>query len=76
MNIHQLVPTVSLLLLAAPVFAQTTFTSPNGFDTKVMRIVIKQRKKDRVEREEEQAMVDLYMNALGMLQGDEVDKAA
>ncbi len=39
----------------------------NGFDTKILRKVITLRKKDHVEREEEQAMIDLYLNALGML---------
>lgn len=39
----------------------------NGFDTKILRKVITLRKKDTVEREEEQAMIDLYLNALGML---------
>ena len=39
----------------------------NGFDTKILRKVIAIRKKDRHEREEEEAMLDLYLNALGML---------
>ena len=43
----------------------------NGFDTKILRKVIALRKKDTVEREEEQAMIDLYLNALGMLPGAE-----
>lgn len=43
----------------------------NGFDTKVLRKVVALRKKDHVEREEEQAMIDLYLNALGMLPGAE-----
>ncbi len=38
-----------------------------GFDTKVMRKVITMRKKDPQEREEEEAMLALYMQALGML---------
>ncbi len=38
----------------------------NGFDTKILRKVITLRKKDTVEREEEQAMIDLYLHALGM----------
>ena len=38
----------------------------NGFDTKILRKVITIRKKDRTEREEEEAMLDLYMHALGM----------
>ncbi len=39
----------------------------NGFDAKIMRKVITMRRKDKTEREEEQAMVELYLNALGML---------
>ncbi|MBL8907265.1 MAG: DUF2312 domain-containing protein [Rhizobiales bacterium] len=39
----------------------------NGFDTKILRKVISIRKKDRHEREEEEAMLDLYMIALGMV---------
>lgn len=37
-----------------------------GFDTKAVRTIIRLRKKDRAEREEEQAILDLYMNALGI----------
>ena len=39
----------------------------NGFDTKVMRQVIRLRKKDVAERQEEEALLDLYLHALGML---------
>ena len=38
-----------------------------GFDTKVLRKVIAMRKKDPQEREEEEAMLALYLQALGML---------
>ena len=38
----------------------------NGFDTKTLRTVIRLRKKGRAEREEEGALLDLYLNALGM----------
>ena len=41
-----------------------------GFDTKVMRQVIRLRKKDVAERQEEEALLDLYLHALGMLSGD------
>ncbi|HEY7748813.1 MAG TPA: DUF2312 domain-containing protein [Aestuariivirgaceae bacterium] len=37
-----------------------------GFDTKILRKVIGLRRRDRHEREEEQAMLDLYLGALGM----------
>lgn len=45
------------------VFAEAKGT---GFDTKAMRTIIRLRKKDQAEREEEEAMLDLYMAALGM----------
>lgn len=37
----------------------------NGFDTKTMRKVIALRKKPKEERQEEEALLDLYMTALG-----------
>lgn len=39
----------------------------NGFDTKVLREVVKIRKQDLAERQERDAVRDLYMQALGML---------
>jgi len=39
----------------------------NGFDTKTLRKIIALRKKDPNERSEEEAMLDLYLSALGML---------
>jgi uncharacterized protein (UPF0335 family) len=39
----------------------------HGFDTKILRKVISLRKRDRHEREEEEAMLDLYLGALGMI---------
>jgi uncharacterized protein (UPF0335 family) len=37
-----------------------------GFDTKVMRQVIRLRKMENADRQEQEAMLDLYLNALGM----------
>ncbi|MBQ0752202.1 MAG: DUF2312 domain-containing protein [Roseovarius sp.] len=37
-----------------------------GYDTKVMRIVIARRKRDRDDLAEEGAVLDLYEDALGM----------
>lgn len=37
-----------------------------GFDTKAIRKIIALRKKDTAERQEEEAMLELYMEALGM----------
>jgi uncharacterized protein (UPF0335 family) len=39
----------------------------NGFDTRILRKVITLRKKDAAEREEEEAVLALYMSALGMV---------
>ena len=39
----------------------------NGFDTKALRAVIKLRKQDANERNEQQLILETYMNALGML---------
>jgi len=43
----------------------------NGFDIKILRMVIALRKKEATVREEEQSMLDLYMAALGMLPAEE-----
>jgi uncharacterized protein (UPF0335 family) len=37
-----------------------------GFDTKAVRTIIRMRKKDQAERQEEEAILDLYKAALGM----------
>jgi len=37
-----------------------------GFDVKIMRKVVSLRKKETAERQEEQALLDLYLHALGM----------
>jgi uncharacterized protein (UPF0335 family) len=42
----------------------------SGFDTKIMRKVVSLRKKDSTERQEEEAILDLYLSALGMLPAD------
>lgn len=39
----------------------------NGFDTKTLRSVVRLRKQDRAEREEQEALLDLYLHALGMV---------
>ena len=38
-----------------------------GFDTKAVRTIVRLRKKDQAERQEEEAIIDLYKNALGMV---------
>ena len=37
----------------------------NGFDVKVLRKVIRLRKQDRAKRMEEEAILDLYLSAIG-----------
>lgn len=39
----------------------------NGFDPKIMRQVVRLRKQDVSERQEQEAILDLYMQALGMM---------
>jgi uncharacterized protein (UPF0335 family) len=39
----------------------------NGFDTKILRKVIRLRKQDKAKRQEEEALVDLYLSAIGGL---------
>lgn len=38
----------------------------NGFDTKVLRQIVRIRKQDQNERMEQEALLELYMSALGM----------
>ena len=37
-----------------------------GFDAKAVRSILRIRKKDHAERQEEEAILELYMQALGM----------
>ena len=39
----------------------------NGFDVKALRSVIRLRKQEPTERNEQQLILETYMNALGML---------
>jgi uncharacterized protein (UPF0335 family) len=39
----------------------------NGYDTKAVRTLVRLRKKDQAERQEEEAILDLYKAALGMV---------
>jgi uncharacterized protein (UPF0335 family) len=38
-----------------------------GFDTKIMRKVVRLRKQDKAKRMEEEAILDLYLSAIGGL---------
>ena len=46
------------------VFAEAKGT---GFDTKIMRQILKIRKMDKDELDEQEALLDVYKRALGML---------
>ena len=39
----------------------------NGFDTKILRKVVRILKQDRAKRQEEDAILDLYLSAVGVL---------
>jgi len=45
----------------------------NGFDTKVIREIVRIRKQDANERQEHEAILELYMAALGMVPGASED---
>ena len=38
-----------------------------GWDTKILRKVIRMRKQDKARRQEEEALIDLYLSAIGGL---------
>lgn len=48
----------------ADVFAEA---KGSGFDTKAMKTILALRRKDQAERAEEEAILELYMAALGMV---------
>jgi len=39
----------------------------HGFDTRALRRIVRLRKQDAAERQEQEALLDVYMNALGMM---------
>ena len=43
-----------------------------GFEPKIMRQIIKLRKMDKEEVDEEESLLDLYKRALGMMPGAEI----
>src|SRR5262249_37066557 len=48
----------------------------NGFDPKTIRQIIRLRKMEHAEREEHEALLDIYKAALGMLDGTPLGEAA
>lgn len=47
-----------------------------GFDPKIIRKVVALRRQEAAKREEEQMLIDTYMNALGQLADTPLGKAA
>lgn len=47
-----------------------------GFEPKIMRQVVKLRKMDLEDRQEQEALLEMYMNALGMLADTPLGEAA
>ncbi len=47
----------------------------NGYDTKTLRQVVRLRKQEAHEREEQEQLLDLYLHALGMRAPVEDDRA-
>lgn len=41
----------------------------NGYDVKILRQIVRIRKQDTAERQEQEAILDLYLHALGMIEG-------
>jgi uncharacterized protein (UPF0335 family) len=52
--------------LAADIREVYSEAKGQGFDTKIMRQVVRLRKLDTADRQEQDAILDLYMSALGM----------
>lgn len=46
----------------------------NGFDAKIMRKIITIRKMEAAERDEQDALIELYKNALGMTVNNDGDE--
>ncbi len=57
--------------LAADIREVYAEAKANGFDTKALRQVIRLRKQDLSERQEQEAILATYMHALGMLEPGE-----
>ena len=47
-----------------------------GFDVKALRQILRLRKKSTDDRKEEEAILEVYMHALGMIESFEVAEAA
>jgi uncharacterized protein (UPF0335 family) len=63
-------------LLQADIKDIYTEAKSAGYDAKVLRMVIAARKKDQDELNEQQALLETYMRALGMLADTPLGQAA
>jgi uncharacterized protein (UPF0335 family) len=48
----------------------------NGFDTKIMRQIVKIRRMDQADLDEQETLLDVYLRALGMRPGMDEDQRA
>jgi uncharacterized protein (UPF0335 family) len=62
--------------IAADVKDVLSEAKSNGFDTKIIKKILALRKQDSAKRQEEQALLAVYMDALGMLADTPLGKAA
>jgi uncharacterized protein (UPF0335 family) len=62
--------------LAGDIKDMYTEAKGNGFDAKIIRKIVAMRRKDVADREEEEALLAVYMNALGMLAHTPLGQAA
>ena len=61
--------------LASDIRDKYTEAKAVGFDVKALRQIVRLRKKSNEERQEEETILEVYMHALGMLDGP-VDESA
>jgi uncharacterized protein (UPF0335 family) len=54
-------------MIAADIREVYAEAKAGGFDAKVIRLVVRLRKQDVAERQEQEALLDLYLHALGMV---------
>ncbi len=59
--------------LAADIREVFAEAKSNGFDTKIMRQVVRLRKMESADREEQELLLDLYKRALGMSEQELVE---
>ena len=63
-------------LIAQSINEIYTEAKSNGYDTKILRKVVALRKKSEAQRQEEEALMETYMSALGMLSDTPLGQAA